>query len=183
MVVDYCSNFFDISQMHNVESPTVVTYAKQIYSKYGIPKEVISDNGPEFKSKEYKKFAKEWDFEHNPSSPEYPEGNGLVERTIQTVKRTLRKAFKGGEDPYLALLALRTAAGPNNCLSPVNILFSRQPRTVIPTVVLPEKIMSPKISKMNKRPKTRTLPELEIGDHVRLYKGKQWKIKGTVVEL
>ena len=87
IVVGYCSNYFEISQMVNVEGKTVVAHTKQIFSKYGIPKEVISENGPEYKCKEYVRFAKEWDFDHNFSSPEYPESNGLAERTIQTVTR------------------------------------------------------------------------------------------------
>ena len=54
IVVDYNSNFFDISKMNDAQAPTVVTHTKQIFSRYGSPKEVISDNGPEFKSKEYR---------------------------------------------------------------------------------------------------------------------------------
>ena len=182
IVVDYNSNFFDISKMNDAQGPTVVTHTKQIFSRYGSPKEVISDKSPEFKSKEYKKFAREWDFEHNPSSPIYPESNGLVERTIQTVKRTLCKAYKAGEDPHLALLALRTAPGPNNGNSPAKIMFSRQPRTVVPSVVKASSMLPAKTSKMDMRLSARTLPELKIGDKVRLYKDKQWKVQGTIFE-
>ncbi len=40
------------------------------------------------------------------SSPGYPQSNGLAERTVQTVKRVLKKALCSGEDIYLALLSL-----------------------------------------------------------------------------
>ena len=72
--------------MKNKESPTVVHHTNEIFSKFGIPL-VYSDNGPEFVAKEYTDFSKEWDFLHDTSSPTYPESNGLVERSIQTVKK------------------------------------------------------------------------------------------------
>ena len=39
-----------------------------------------------------------------------------------------------------------------------------------------------KTSKMDMRLSARTLPELKIGDKVRLYKDKQWKVQGTIFE-
>ena len=49
---------FDISEIPDKRSTTVVLHTKRIFSRYGIPKEVISDNGPEFIGKAYKKFSK-----------------------------------------------------------------------------------------------------------------------------
>ena len=51
-------------------------------------KELITDNGPEFTSHNFKKFSKSWDFKHQAVSPPYYQSNGLVERSIQTVKPT-----------------------------------------------------------------------------------------------
>ena len=81
IVVDYTSNFFDISQLLDKLSSTVVTHTKRTFSKFGIPKVVILDNGPEFKGEAYQKFSKTWDFQHLTSSRTYPENNGQVERT------------------------------------------------------------------------------------------------------
>ena len=85
IVVDYASNFFDISEIPDKRSSTVVLHTKRIFSKYGIPKEVISGNGPEFIGNAYRKFSKKWDFKHTTSSPVHPQSNGQVERTIQTI--------------------------------------------------------------------------------------------------
>ena len=41
-----------------------------------IPEVVRSDNGPQFDSAEFAKFAKEWKFEHVTSSPRYAQSNG-----------------------------------------------------------------------------------------------------------
>ena len=75
----------------------------------------MSDNGP---GKAFVNFITSWDFEHDTSSPNYPESNGLVERTIQTVKKTSKKAFGEDEDPYLALLAIKVSYGPYTSTPP-----------------------------------------------------------------
>ena len=102
LVLDYTTNFFEISELPNVESPTVIKHMKSILARYGIPKE-ISDNGPEYSAKAFQSFCNDWDIHHTASSPEYPKSNGLAERTIQTVKRTLKKAHKAGDDINLTL--------------------------------------------------------------------------------
>ena len=134
IVVDYYSKFFETSIIPDNESSTVITHVKSIFSGHGIPKEVILNNGPKFSSYESSTFAKEWDFHHNPSSLRYPQTNGLVERTIQTVKKTLRKVVKSGNDVYLGLLALRTAPSKDIGKSPAFKLMNRNPRTLLPLV-------------------------------------------------
>ena len=62
-------------------------------ARFGIPKTVMSDNGPQFAAREYKEFARELGFYHDTSRRKYPKSNGLVERTIQTVKKTIKKAL------------------------------------------------------------------------------------------
>ena len=59
IVVDYYSKFFEISLIPDKESSTVtvITHVKTIFSRHAIPKEVISDNGPEFSSCELSTFA------------------------------------------------------------------------------------------------------------------------------
>ena len=94
IVIDYYFKFFEISLIPDKESSTVIIHVKSIFSRHGFPKEVISGIGPEFSSYEFSTFAKEWDFHHNPSSPRYSQSNGLVEMTIQTVKKTLLKVVK-----------------------------------------------------------------------------------------
>ena len=133
VIVDYTSKYFEVIQIPNAKSKTVINYTKSIFSRHNIPSIVISDNGPEFSSRRYRQFAKHWDFHHKTSSPEYPQSNGLVERTIQTIKQTLRKSREDDSDPYLAILALRTSVNSTNS-SAAFALFNRHPRTLIPRI-------------------------------------------------
>ena len=82
-IVDYTTGFFDIIQLPGKLSSMVVIHAKHLFSKYGIPRVVISDNGAEFRANTFKNFSKQWDFKHTTSSPQYPKSNGQIEGTNQ----------------------------------------------------------------------------------------------------
>ena len=82
-IVDYTTGFFDIIHLPGKLSSMVVIHAKHLFSKYGIPKVVISDNGPEFTANTFKDFSKQWDFKHTTSSPQYPKSNGQIKGTNQ----------------------------------------------------------------------------------------------------
>ena len=78
---------------------------KSQISRYGIPDELISDNGPQFACEEFAQFMKDYNIKHTTSSLYHPQANGQAERTVQTVKRLLVKA----KDPYKALLDYRNS--------------------------------------------------------------------------
>lgn len=61
------------------------------FTIYGLPKMIVSDNGPPFNSFDFSQFCKKHDIilEHSP--PYHPQSNGLAERNVQTVKKVLRK--------------------------------------------------------------------------------------------
>ena len=84
-------NFFDISQLPDKLSTAVVIHAKHLFSKYGITKVVISDNGPEFTANTFKTFSKQLDFKHTISSPH------IIPKAIDKSKgqfKQLRKTSK-----------------------------------------------------------------------------------------
>ena len=125
-IIDYNSKFFDVYDIPDATGETVVEYTKSSFSRFGTPKEVITDNGPCYDSRVYKHFSKSWDFKHNTSSPLYPESNGMAERTVQTVKKTIRKCKRNGEDVHLALLAIRSTPRKSQLYSPGEILMKRK---------------------------------------------------------
>ena len=79
LVVDYNSIFVAIKNLSNSQSLTIIKKRKKIFSQYRIPKELITDKGPEFTSHHFKKFTKNWDFKHQTVSLHYHQSNGLVE--------------------------------------------------------------------------------------------------------
>ena len=187
LIVDYHSKYFEVAPLEKpADAPSVIRATKKIFSRHGIPKSVFSDNGPQFVANEYKQFAKTWDFDHtDTSSPHFPQSNGLVERTIQTVKRTLKKAHESGQDVYLALLALNTTPSPDG-KSAAFKMFNRNPRTTLPSIV-PNKsrqVLKDLKSKHYHNRRAKDLSDLEPGTIVRMRidTDSSWKESGKIVE-
>ena len=128
-IVDYYSCYIKIAQLSNESSAEVIRHTKSIFARHGIPQTVMSDNGPQFSSIEFRRFAAEYDFSQVMSSPKYPQSNGEAERAVKTVKQLLGKS----KDPYLALLAYRPTPLQNG-YSPAELLVCRRLHTTIPTV-------------------------------------------------
>ena len=114
--------------MTNTTSAGVIPFLKANFAHYGIPGTLISDNGPQFSSNEFKEFAKIYCFHHMTSSPHFPQSNGLAERTVCT----MNKLLQGANDPYLALLSYRTTPLPWCNLTPSELLMGRQLKTDVP---------------------------------------------------
>ena len=93
IVVDYFSRFPEAIKLTSVTSQSVITALKSVFSRYGIPEIVVTDNGPQFASQEFAEFAISYNFTHSTSSPQ---SNGHVERVVKTVKTLLRRS----DDPY-----------------------------------------------------------------------------------
>ena len=91
----------------------------------------MTENGPQFASEEFARFAQKYDFEHVTSSPNYPKSNGKVESAVKSAKRMLKKTRESGADQYLALLDIRNT--PTKDLpSPAQRLMNRRTRTRLP---------------------------------------------------
>ena len=108
IVIDYTSKYFEINQLPDASSDTIITHMRSIFARHGIRGVVFNDNGLQYSSREFRKLSKLWDFIRKTSSPQFPQSNGFLERAIQTIKKTLRKCREDYSDPYLAMLALRT---------------------------------------------------------------------------
>ena len=108
LVVDYYSRYVEIQKLTTTTSASIILALKAIFSRHGIPAELVSDNGPQFDSREMKEFAYKYNFSNTTSSPHVPQSNGLSERTVKTVK----KLIADSPDPHIAILSYRSISLP-----------------------------------------------------------------------
>ena len=104
-----------MEHLPDTQSETVINKIKGILAHHGKCLKFVSDNGPQYVSCKFTKFASEWGFDHVTSSPTYPQSNGLAERTVQTIKQLMKKA-----KPV------------HVTMSPAQLLMSRQLQSSIP---------------------------------------------------
>ena len=87
-VLDGCSRsivHWEIREsMKESDVEIVLQRAREIYPE-ARPR-IISDNGPQFMSKDFKEYLRLWQTEHVRTSPYYPESNGKIERFHRTLK-------------------------------------------------------------------------------------------------
>ena len=57
LVVGYYSRFMEVQKLCATTSSSVVTQLKSIFARFGIPRTMITDNGPQFDSNEMKEFS------------------------------------------------------------------------------------------------------------------------------
>ena len=142
LVVDYFSRYIELALLSSSQtSQDVIQALKSMFARHGIPDSVRSDNGPQYSSAEFIKFAKEWGFASVTSSPKHPQSNGMAERAVQTAKSVLKKE----DDPAKALLAYRSTPLENG-YSPAELLFGRKIRSRVPLAALELKPSWPDLS-------------------------------------
>mgnify|MGYP000962009205 CR=1 FL=1 len=78
-----------------------------------------------FAAEEFRKFANEWGFESDTSSPRYPQSNGLAEKAVSIAKGLLQK----NTDVSAALLQYRNAPIPGLQYSLAQLIASRTLRS------------------------------------------------------
>ena len=193
VVIDYYSRFPEIAYMSSTTSDAVINKIKDIFARWGVPEEIVSDNGPQFSSEQFRKFSQEYDFKHFTTRPYYPQANGEAESGVRIAKKILRQ-----RDPFLALMSYRATPHTATGVSPCQLMMGREIRTLLPTLesnlkqVLPsqqavarkdEETKTNYRRHFDKRHGVRPLPELQPGDsvHVKLDQQKVWKTPGKVI--
>ena len=69
IAVDYYSNFIEVDYLPTMTSSQMIGILKKHFARYGIPSIVMSDNGPQFVSREFELFLSNWKVNHATSSP------------------------------------------------------------------------------------------------------------------
>ena len=134
VVVDAHSKWPEVAIM-STSSTTLKTIdiLRSLFARYGLPEQLVSDNGPQFTSNEFGQFVRANGIRHIKSAPYHPASNGQVERFIRTMKRSLRASEKDGRSLQhnLAefLFTYRTTAHATTNATPSKLFLGRNPRT------------------------------------------------------
>ena len=181
VLVDYTSNFIEIDCIPNTLTSTIIVKLNQQFSRHGIPKNIITDNGPQFTAHYFISFSNKWNFKLIFISPGNSQANGRAEAAVKTVNNLFRRCNAKGEDPYLGLLNIRNTPG-ENMDSPNQIMFNRRTNMSIPSINITSNKTN--ITQIN----TATdLGVLKEGDVVRLQpiqRGEmEWKIGKIIKQL
>lgn len=124
IVADYHSKFPIVEPLGNCSTSNKVSVlTSKIFSMFGVPNCIISDNGPQFQGSAYQEMLQSYGVVHTTSSPHHSKSHGFIKRMIRTVKSLLKKLLR---DTDKALLSFRTTPSAQHNPSPAELLFGRK---------------------------------------------------------
>ena len=146
----------------------IANHFKQIFSEYGWPETLISDNGPCYTSQAFSSVMQSYSVNHITSSLYYPQLNGLTEKYIQIVKSLFYKVkeekkrflLKFDDIPYYPLIV--------SLQSLMQILQDGNARSDLPMSNTARKQLGIQPEIIRKSDKHAALPtnDLNVGEHV-----------------
>ena len=131
IIVDAHSKWIEAKAVKTSTTEITIRILRSVFATHGIPKCIVSDNGPAFASTEFEYFLKQNGIKHIKSAPYHPSSNGLAERAVQTVKNGLMK--QTGDVIHIKLqrflFSYRITPHSTTGLSPAELLMGRRLRS------------------------------------------------------
>jgi len=130
ILVDCCTDWPIIVPMGtNTTAPHLVATVHRSFCRTGISDIFWFDRGPQFTSKTFQDFVHRWRFQHQASTPRYPQSNGKIEATVKSMKKLIHASLMAGT------WMKKNSVGPF-CNIAIPLLFrmgSLQPRNFMDT--------------------------------------------------
>jgi hypothetical protein len=96
-------------------------FCETIYKLHGIPKDIVSDRGPQFVSKFWQSFCTRLGIKSSLSTAYHPETDGQSERVNQVLEQYLRCFLNYHQDNWIQLLPLAEFAYNNSLHASTNL--------------------------------------------------------------
>ena len=183
VVYDSFSRWVEAVPMREISTESTVRVLREIFARFGLPVQLVSDNGPQLTAAAFSEFLVSNGVRHIRTAPWHPSSNGAAERAVQTVKCGLKAAMGDGgtlsQRLQRFLIAYRAAPHASTGRSPAEMLLGRNVRTCLD-------LMKPDVGVRQREEKLRQWQDgrtaqtrrFDIGDYVwtRAYGGpSKWR--------
>lgn len=132
VVVDAFSKWPEAYEMSSISATCTIDVLKDIFSRFGFPVHLVTDNGPTFTSLDFKIYCENTNIKHTFSPPYHPATNGAAERFVETFKSHVTKIKESGytlkSAVNLFLFDYRNLAHSSTGVTPAKLLLGRELR-------------------------------------------------------
>lgn len=190
VVMDAYARWPEIFHMQTTTSSKTIETLRGLFAAYGLPKEVVTDNGPQFISGEFETFLTMNAVKHIKTPAYHPASNGLAERLVQNFKRSLAKnrAMGGMTLQHCIanfLFSYRNMPHTTTKKTPAELFLKRQVRTRL-SLVKPD--LSQSISAggpSTQSDRKRKLRSFSVGQAVLVknYRGGEKWLNGVITQV
>ncbi|KAI3775973.1 hypothetical protein L1987_45733 [Smallanthus sonchifolius] len=130
VAIDYVSKWVEAQALPTNDARAVVRFLKKLFTRFGIPKAIISDRGTHFCNAVMEKALERYGVTHRLSTAYHPQTNGQVENANRGVKRILEKTVWKSRKDWSdklddALWAFRTAYKTPLGTTPFMIVYGK----------------------------------------------------------
>ena len=132
LIVDYTSRFLVVCKLSYMTGKHVANHCKQVFSEFGCPDTLISDNGHCYAVDTITSVMNAYHVNHITSSPHYPQSNGHAGKYAQIVKNLFYKAKEEEKDLFKCLMMYHNTPLNASLQSPMQILQNRSARSDLP---------------------------------------------------
>ncbi|XP_064469590.1 uncharacterized protein K02A2.6-like [Ornithodoros turicata] len=99
--------------MRRVTANDTIHAFREIFLRQGLPEQLVTDNGPQFTSLEFKSFLGTYGVRHILTPPYHPKSNGQAENFVRSMKQALRRAKCGREEDPLGTFLSKYRSSPH----------------------------------------------------------------------
>ena len=128
VAVEYLTRWPIAKATRKADAEAVVKFLIELVEMYGIPKEILTDNGTHFKNKKVKDLCEALGIAHKFTTAYHPQSNGLTERMNQSLIGKIKRMIQGQPkewDRHLAtaLFAIRTQVNRTTGYTPFELMY------------------------------------------------------------
>jgi transposase InsO family protein len=92
---DYVTKWVEAKALFRATKKSVVEFIyEDIFTHFGVPHEIVIDQGTQFTSKLMRELTEKYGIKHRKSSPYHPQDNGKVESTNKVLEAILTKTIQ-----------------------------------------------------------------------------------------
>ncbi|XP_055527165.1 uncharacterized protein LOC129719782 [Wyeomyia smithii] len=99
VIVDLYSKWPEVHVTKSTTTKATLKLLNHSFATFGVPETIVSKNGTQYANQEFRIFCSSQGICHIRIAPYHPQSNGLAERFVDTLKRSLRKIRSGGKGP------------------------------------------------------------------------------------
>lgn len=135
IIVDSFLKWVEAFKTKDITSKFTICKLREVFCRLGLPHILVSDNGTQFKSAEFREFMQINGIEHKTTSPGHAATNGQAENSVKTIKKSIIATLENSKsqdfDAILSriLFDIRITKHCTTNESPSKILFGRELRS------------------------------------------------------
>ena len=93
VATEYVTKWVEAEALSKVTEDSVIQFLFQIFVWYGLPRDIITDGGPQFVGNKLTETLQNYHIQHKITTPSHPQENGQVDSTNKVIECILTKTI------------------------------------------------------------------------------------------